>query len=82
MPHMHIAGVYKKQDENIKAFLKSVHIFSSLADEELKKIFLQFQQKEFNKNHVIYKQGQQPDFIYLIREGGVEVLILDGIGNI
>ena len=70
-----VAKVYRKQDDQVKNFLKNIHIFSSLFDHELKKIYLQFQQKEFNKNHIIYKQGQKPEFIYFVKEGEVEVMI-------
>lgn len=68
-----IAQIYKDREEENISFLRSFDIFSHLPKGKLQEIFLSLQTNSFKKNQIIYTEGQQPDNIYFVRSGEVEV---------
>lgn len=67
--------MFAVRDQQNLAFLKTINIFSHLPNEKLLEIYLQLEKTTFKKNQIIYKEGQQPDNIYFILSGEVEVLL-------
>jgi CRP/FNR family transcriptional regulator len=54
--------------------LKKSEIFSSLKDEELKKISTLFEKINFKNNETIFVEGDPSDKFYLVAEGSVKIL--------
>mgnify|MGYP000947881950 CR=1 FL=1 len=68
-----LAQIYKDREEENISFLRSFDIFLHLPKGKLQEIFLSLQTNSFKKNQIIYTEGQQPDNIYFVRSGEVEV---------
>ena len=60
--------------EDIK-FLKTFYIFKNFSDRFIQDIYYLSKKIEFNKGKFIIKQGDNPDYIYLIRSGECKVII-------
>src|SRR5882724_6527381 len=60
--------------------LRSVHLFSAMDDSELADVSSQMDLLELEPNHVIFKEGETGDSMYLIKEGAVRISIksIDG----
>lgn len=65
--------IYETRDEQDVAFLRSFSLFSELSGDKIKEILLQLNRKVLSNNHCLYHEGDQPDKIYFLREGEVEV---------
>jgi hypothetical protein len=55
------------------AFLKKIHLFHGLEDEELAMVADQLEEQPYTTEDVIYRQGQKADNFYLIYKGSVKV---------
>lgn len=60
------------QEKNLK-FLKQVSMFSDWNNPMINQIYYHFTFQESKLNQCIYKEDDPADFIYLIREGEVEI---------
>lgn len=61
--------------ENIKIeFLRNIHLFSSLTEEELRRVGKRVSIKEFGKNEVILREEDTNEFMYIILSGKVKVV--------
>jgi uncharacterized membrane protein YdbT with pleckstrin-like domain len=58
------------------AFLKKIHLFHGLADEELAMVADQLQELPYTTGDVIYRQAQKADNFYLIYTGTVRIATL------
>ncbi len=58
------------------AFLKKIHLFHGLEDEELPMVADQLVELPFTAGQVIYRQGQKADNFYLIYKGSVRIVTL------
>jgi uncharacterized membrane protein YdbT with pleckstrin-like domain len=58
------------------AFLRKIHLFHGLGDEELAMVADQLQELPYTSGNVIYRQGQKADNFYLIYKGSVRVATL------
>jgi hypothetical protein len=58
------------------AFLKRIHLFHGLGDEELATIADQLEEWPYTAGEVIYRQGQKADNFYLIYKGSVKIVTL------
>lgn len=67
----------KNQYKEIKRFLKANSLFSNWSMQGLKKVIYHFKLQEFNKNQVVYKQGEVPESVYIIKKG--EFLITQNV---
>src|SRR5271157_300788 len=56
------------------AFLKKIHLFHGLSDEELTAVAGELTEKTFRAETVIFKEGDRGESFYLICDGGVEVI--------
>jgi cyclic nucleotide-binding protein len=55
------------------AFLKKIHLFYGLKDDELAVLADQLTEQLVNKNEVIFEQDSKPDSFYLIYNGNVRI---------
>jgi uncharacterized membrane protein YdbT with pleckstrin-like domain len=55
------------------AFLKKIHLFHGLEDEELAMVADQVEEQPYTTEDVIYRQGQKADNFYLIYKGSVKI---------
>ena len=61
--------------------LKTVPLFSSLSDEQLRVLQPCLQQRSFPRNSFILRAGEETDALYIILSGRVKVLIPDDQGR-
>jgi CRP-like cAMP-binding protein/uncharacterized membrane protein YdbT with pleckstrin-like domain len=58
------------------AFLKRIHLFHGLGDEEFAMVAEQLEEQAYTSGEVIYRQNQNADNFYLIYKGGVKIVTL------
>jgi uncharacterized membrane protein YdbT with pleckstrin-like domain len=58
------------------AFLKKIHLFHGLGDEELAMVADQLEEQHYTAGEVIYRQNQKADNFYLIYKGSVRIVTL------
>jgi len=58
------------------AFLKKIHLFHGLADDDLAMIADQFDEQTYTSGEVIYRQNQKADNFYLIYKGSVNLVTM------
>jgi hypothetical protein len=56
------------------AFLKKIHLFHGLGDEELATVADQLEEQPYTAGEVIYRQNQKADNFYLIYKGSVRMV--------
>lgn len=62
---IHVRNFNKKID-----FMSSIPFFKNQTLSQLKKLILQFnQEKSFNINQYVFRQGMMPTHVYIIKEG-------------
>jgi len=61
--------------------LKTVHLFSSLSDEQLRMLQPCLQLRRYARNTLIMRAGEQTDALYIILSGRVKILIPDEEGH-
>ena len=61
--------------------LKTVPLFSSLSDEQLRLLQPCLQQRSYPRNSFILRAGEETDALYIILSGRVKVLIPDDQGR-
>lgn len=62
-------------------FLKNTLLFADLTEDELVEIILLGQQRPFEKDSVIFEEGDPGDSLYLIVEGGVRISLIRSSGE-
>ena len=55
----------------MKEFLRGVEIFKDLGDDALTRIAAITEEKRFPKGAAVYRTGDPPDFVYVLKEGAV-----------
>jgi CRP-like cAMP-binding protein len=61
--------VQKEKKSDLKNFLRSLELFSPWASKSLDKILDLSQIQTLSKNQLLYRQGDQADFVFFIKEG-------------
>ncbi len=56
------------------AYLKKIHLFSDLSDEELKALAEEFEEMDYAADEVIFEQGGKAEHFYLIVKGKVVIV--------
>lgn len=56
------------------AFLKKIHLFHGLSEEELTAVAEELTEKTFPAGTAIFKEGERGESFYLISDGGVELM--------
>lgn len=68
-----IGKAQKKKIEEKTTFLQSFRIFSHFTLQTLQKLTYYIEEIKFNLGQIIYKQGDEPDGVYLVKEGEFEM---------
>lgn len=55
------------------SLLSSVDIFESWKDYEISFFASSLNEAKYTRNQVLFRQGENPDFVYFIKSGEVEV---------
>ncbi len=64
----------KQQDRKIiKALKEDAALFRLFAEEELEKVAPYFEEAHFKAGSLVFKEGDPPDFLALVRKGKVEI---------
>ena len=61
--------------ENILPILNKIAIFAGLSDAQLYSLFKILQKVTYEKDEVIFKQGESPSHIYIIKSGTVKLYL-------
>ena len=67
---------------SILPILDKISIFGGLNREQLQFLFSSLKKTVFAKNEIIFKQGEMPTHIYIIRSGKVKLVIEAGHTNL
>ncbi|MEO0263273.1 MAG: cyclic nucleotide-binding domain-containing protein [candidate division WOR-3 bacterium] len=59
-------------------FLNEVSLFKGLKEEELKEIYKNLEEKEYESGRIIFEEGAPGNEMYIIKEGKVEVRLKRG----
>jgi len=60
--------------ENVLPILNKIAIFGALSDKQLYSVFKLLQRVSYKKGEFIYKQGNEPKYIYIIQSGEVRIV--------
>lgn len=76
--YLKVLKTIKKQQVNeTKGFLKGLSLFSNWSKHSLEKILGLFRVQEYFKNQALYRQGEVPDGVFIVKKG--EVLITQNV---
>lgn len=59
---------------DIILFLKDVPLFESLTNHQLAEVARLAERVDYPSGHVLFNQGDPPDFLYLVRKGKVRIV--------
>lgn len=63
--------------DSVLPILKEISIWGGVSDEQRKKIFTRLESKVFKKGEYIFRRGDQPSYIYIVKRGKVDLLVSD-----
>lgn len=66
---------------NKNSLIKSVDIFKMLNDEQLKSFESIIYFQNYNKDSIVFYEGEDPEFFYILLQGSVKVYKVDHKGN-
>jgi signal-transduction protein with cAMP-binding, CBS, and nucleotidyltransferase domain len=61
--------------EDVVGMLRKTSIFGGLSDDQLGSVFKELRGLSFRKGDVIFRQGEKPDDIYIIRSGKIRIFM-------
>lgn len=61
--------------ENVLPILNKIAIFGGLSDKHLYTVFRLLQKVSYKAGEFIFKQGESPSYIYIIRSGKVKIVV-------
>jgi CRP/FNR family transcriptional regulator/CRP/FNR family cyclic AMP-dependent transcriptional regulator len=67
--------------ENESAYLKQVHIFNSLGDEEISTLAAVVRKRTFRQGEVIFHRDDPGQVLYIIKEGKVKICLISPDGQ-
>ena len=59
----------------MSTILKGLSIFKGLTDKDFEKIESIIEEKKFSDGHVLFRQGEDTDAFYIIKEGSVRIVV-------
>ena len=68
----------KSKNENL-SFLQNLSIFKGWSLGNMEQLYFQFNIQKYSKNHVFYKEGDEADSLYFIKNGEVEVFLMKNV---
>lgn len=61
--------------ENVMKILDKISLFGGLTDEQLYTVFKVLKNVTYNENETIFKKGDTPDYIYIVKSGKIRLAI-------
>lgn len=61
--------------QNVLAILNKISIFAGLSDAQLYTLFKRLNKVTFRANEIVFKQGDKPSHIYIVKTGKVKLII-------
>jgi CRP/FNR family transcriptional regulator len=62
-----------KKEDFVFNFLKKLPYFSSLNEREIRELASLFTERSFAKKEIIFREGDLPSYLYLLKEGKVKI---------
>ncbi|HAR96138.1 MAG TPA: hypothetical protein DCR97_09280 [Deltaproteobacteria bacterium] len=63
--------------ESVNVILSRISVWGGLTEEQQKKIYKRLEVGTFTKGEYIFRKGEQPTHLYLVRSGSVEIITSD-----
>lgn len=67
-----LGAAYKKRLSDRVDFLKSIPIFADWTRNAVEKLTYFFEEKEFKRNHYVFREGDPCDYCYIVMDGEFE----------
>lgn len=75
--YQNILSVLHNQSKNEHLiFLQNMSIFKGWSLGNIEQLYYQFIVQKYPKNHIFFKEGESSNFIYFIRFGEIEVVLI------
>jgi len=68
-----LTSLYQRKYHDKIAFFYTVDLFQHWKGDHLACLILHMEEKKFSRNQIIFKEGDDPDFLYFIHKGQVEL---------
>lgn len=62
----------------VMSILNEISIFAGLSDKQLPEFFKLLNKLTFETDEIIFNQGEQPDYIYVVEKGRVKIIVNEG----
>ena len=59
--------------ENVLGILNRISIFAGLTENQLYKLFRQLEEVSYQKDELVFRQGDMPSYIYIVKSGRVKL---------
>jgi CRP-like cAMP-binding protein len=66
--------VTERRLSEVVSFLRSLPMFAPMTKESLTKLSFYFRQRQFTRKQVVYREGEQADVVYFVKEGEFQLL--------
>ena len=63
--------------ESVKAILSKISIWGGLSDDQQEKIYKQLEVGSFRKGEYIFRKGDQPAHVYIVKSGKIDLMASD-----
>lgn len=63
--------------ESVNAILSRISVWGGLTSEQQEKIYKRLEVGAFKKGEYIFRQGEQPTHVYLVKSGAVDIITSD-----
>ena len=61
--------------ESVLPILSEIAIFGGFSDRQLSEIFKYLEESIFKQGEYIFRQGDEPSYIYIVKKGNIDLLI-------
>ena len=72
----YIEEIDAKNFDDIYQFFKNIDIFDHWNPKDIKKFIMFLEKKVIHRNHFLFQEGDEADYLYFIKSGEFEVFIL------
>lgn len=62
-------------------FLKGVHLFQSLSDEDNKRLAASLRRRSLKKGEVLFRKGDEGSSLYIVRSGNIRIVLPSSTGD-
>lgn len=68
--------------ENVLPFLNKISILAGLSDKQLYRLFRLLETVSYDRDEVVFEQGEEPSHIYIIKSGKIKLFVKSEEGSL